>query len=53
MRQKFVLDAQAVLLNFRRPVAAREQRDVLPGAEEVSREVAAEHARAKYQNLHV
>ena len=52
-RQKFVLDAQAVLLNFRRPVAAREQRDVLPGAEEVSREVAAEHARAKYQNLHV
>ena len=49
---KLVLDLQAVCPDLLCPASPGEQGHVLPGAEEVPRQIAAEHARAEYQNSH-
>ena len=51
-KRKLVFDPQSVLPDFLRPLSPRKQGDILSGAEQISCQIAAQHARAVYQNLH-
>ena len=46
--RKLILDPKAVFLDALAPCSPRQQRDVLSRAEEIPRQIAAEHARAEY-----
>ena len=50
---ELVLDPQAVLPDLLPPGPPGQQRDILPGSEQIPCEVAAQHARAEYQNSHL
>ena len=46
--RKLILDSKAVFWDALAPCSPRQQRDVLSRAEEIPRQIAAEHARAEY-----